>query len=317
MDTYTEETKKWLDSRFRLTDANGIYLAHQPIYGFRRSPCEPDVMRRYIITYQILKALGQLQFSSLLDVGGAEGYKAALIRSVFNVAVRSCDLSAEASRRAEQIFGVPGEPVDIANLPYESESFDAVLCSETLEHVADIRGATRELIRVGKRAVIVTVPKESKEEVERNIREKVPHGHIHALDLDSFNWLKPDGVKVIGRPISSRGLLTLPMKIVQAEEERRPGRGAFERFTHNRLLVPLAKALLGKKTAATLIEQDDKRSASRLNSRGLLFILLKDPTALRDQPVPVSAMQVLNFEVPYHYPDARNNSNQSLSKSEA
>jgi hypothetical protein len=57
-----------------MTDASGVYVAHQPIYGFRRGPCEDDNMRRYIITCQILKALGRLHFGSLLDVGGAEGY---------------------------------------------------------------------------------------------------------------------------------------------------------------------------------------------------------------------------------------------------
>jgi SAM-dependent methyltransferase len=305
MDTYTAETQKWLDERFRMTDANGVYVAHQPIYGFRRGPCEDDNMRRYIITYQILRALARLHFGSFLDVGGAEGYKAALVRKVFGAEVTSCDLSAEASLRALQIFNVPGRAVDIASLPYTTSSFDVVLSSETLEHVVDIERATRELVRVAKRAVVITVPKESRDQVERNIREKVPHGHIQALTLSSFDWLEPEGIKVIGRPISSRGLLNLPIKLVAAEEDRRLRRGVLGKvrtYVHNRLLVPLARGLFGKRAAAAVIEMDDVRSASRPNSRGLLFILVKDPTAIRDQPVPVSPMQVLDFEVPYHHP---------------
>ena len=39
MDTYTEDTKSWLDQRFREVDAEGVFLAHQPIYGFRRGHC--------------------------------------------------------------------------------------------------------------------------------------------------------------------------------------------------------------------------------------------------------------------------------------
>jgi SAM-dependent methyltransferase len=305
MDTYTAETQKWLDERFRMTDANGVYVAHQAIYGFRRDPCEDDNMRRYIITYQILKALGRLHFSSLLDVGGAEGYKAALVREVFGAAVTSCDLSAEASLRALQIFNVPGRAVDIVNLPYDTGSFDVVLSSETLEHVFDIERATRELVRVAKRAVVITVPKESREQVERNIREKIPHGHIQALTLNSFDWLARDGIEVIGRPISSRGLLSLPIKLVAAEEDHRRRHGALDKigaYVRNRLMVPLARAVLGKRAASKVIEMDDVRSAARPNSRGLLFILVKDPKAIRDQPVPVSPMQVLDFEVPYHYP---------------
>jgi SAM-dependent methyltransferase len=200
---------------------------------------------------------------------------------------------------------VPGQAVDIVNLPYETSSFDVVLSSETLEHVVDIERATRELVRVAKRAVVITVPQESKEQVDRNIREKVPHGHIHALTLGSFDWLKAEGIEVIARPINSRGMLSFPIKVVDAEKDQKQRRGLIGRIgslVRNRLIVPLARAFVGKRAAAALIEMDDVRSASRPNSRGLLFILVKDKAVMRKQPVQVSAMQVLDFEVPYHYP---------------
>ena len=95
MNDYTTDTMRWLDKRFKLTDESGIYFAHQPIYGFRKGHSEPGAVSRYMITYQIMKALSHLRFSSLLDVGGAEGYKSALARSLFGVRVRSADLSAE------------------------------------------------------------------------------------------------------------------------------------------------------------------------------------------------------------------------------
>lgn len=302
MDAYTDETKAWLDRRFSETDAAGVYFAHQPIYGFREGHCEDNIMRRYIITYQIMNALGRLQFDSLLDVGGAEGYKAALVREIFGVAVRSCDLSAAASTRAKEIFNVPGEAVDIANLPYEDGAFDVVLCSETLEHVVDIRAATRELIRVARKAVVITVPKESPEEVERNLREKVPHGHIHALDLDSFAWVKEQGVEVLGHRISSRGLLSFPMQFVQAEPTDHAKYSPRAKFLINRLLVPIARAVTGKRAASFLLQRDDTRARLREDSRGLLFILLKDRSVLRAQPVFVAPRLILDFRVPLHYP---------------
>lgn len=79
MDKYTQKTKKWLDGRFKQTDKNGIYKAHQPIYGFRKGPTDSSLVDKYICTYQIMKALAHLNFNSLLDVGGAEGYKSYLI----------------------------------------------------------------------------------------------------------------------------------------------------------------------------------------------------------------------------------------------
>lgn len=312
MDEYTAETRRWLDKRFRQTDSDGIYFAHQPIYGFRAGHCEDSIMRRYVITHAIMNALGGLEFKTLLDVGGAEGYKAALARHFFGAQVRSCDLSAEASARAKQIFDVDADTVDSAELPYGDGSYDVVLCSETLEHVSDIRGATRELLRVARSAVVITVPKESPEEVERNIREKVPHGHIHALDLDSFDWVASEaasgagisggGVRVIPRRISSRGLLSMPMKIVEAEPALAPKHSTVARLIYNHLLRPVFKLVFGKRTAAFLLESDNARSAARSNSRGLLFVIVKNSEALKAQPVRIPARAVLDFQVPLHRP---------------
>ncbi|MEW6507989.1 MAG: hypothetical protein AB1432_09620 [Bacteroidota bacterium] len=77
MNPYTKTTKIWLEERFKETTESNIYFAHQPIYGFRDPNSEKYVINRYIITYQIMKALSHIKFDSLLDVGGAEGYKAA------------------------------------------------------------------------------------------------------------------------------------------------------------------------------------------------------------------------------------------------
>ena len=305
MDPYTEETQNWLNDRFRQTDTSGVYIAHQPIYGFRQGHCEDMIMMRYIITYHIMNALGTLNFSSFLDVGGAEGYKAALVRKIFNVSVRSCDLSKEATRRAEQIFGVPGEPVDIVNLPYEDNSFDVVLCAETLEHVADIKAATRELVRIARKAVVITVPQEPLERIERNIREKIPHGHIHALDLHSFDWLESEGaqVQVRGRPILSHGFLGPLFKLVAAQESRKARHYSFTNFIRNHMLVKIVRTLFGKGTASFLIEKDDAHSLARpKSSRGLLFTVIKDPTAIRSIPTPIGPKVILDFEVPLHYP---------------
>jgi SAM-dependent methyltransferase len=44
--------------------------------------------------------------------------------------------------------GVAMEVADITAIPHPAESFDAVVCSHVLEHVADDRGAMAELFRV-------------------------------------------------------------------------------------------------------------------------------------------------------------------------
>lgn len=50
---------------------------------------------------------------------------------------------------------------DITNLPFADETFDAVICSEVLEHIPDHRKAVSEIIRVLKpgRSLVVSVPR--------------------------------------------------------------------------------------------------------------------------------------------------------------
>ena len=48
MDEYTEKTKKWLDKRFKMCNKEGVYFAHQPIYGFGKGNYEPYLIPRYV-----------------------------------------------------------------------------------------------------------------------------------------------------------------------------------------------------------------------------------------------------------------------------
>ncbi len=47
---------------------------------------------------------------------------------------------------------------DLARLPYQAESFDTVVCFETLEHVAEPEAALRQMAAIARRNVILTVP---------------------------------------------------------------------------------------------------------------------------------------------------------------
>jgi len=79
---YTTKTKIWLDQRFKMTDEEGIYLTHQNAYGLRDRHIEDHRVLRYTITFQLMKSLSHLEFETLLDVGGAEGYTAALVQKI-------------------------------------------------------------------------------------------------------------------------------------------------------------------------------------------------------------------------------------------
>ncbi len=215
MDKYTKATKTWLDKRFRKHDENGVYYAHQPIYGLRYGHSEPGLLQRYICTYQIMISLSHLRFSSLLDVGGAEGYQTNLVKHFFGAKVQHCDLSEQACRRSKEIFKIESVSADICNLSFKTSSFDVVLCSEALEHVPNYNKAIYELLRVARNAVVITVPHESKESIKKGIEKQKPHTHLHNFTTKSLNFLRSDVHLVMNRQIINQ-LLRIPGIIVEA-----------------------------------------------------------------------------------------------------
>lgn len=301
MDCFTEINKDWLDQRFKYVDEEGIYFAHQPIYGFRKGHSERGVITKYIITFQIMKALSHLKCSSLLDVGGAEGYKAALIRHLFNIDVKSCDLSKEACSRAKELYDIDGQPIDIHNLPFKDNEFEVVLCSETLEHVPDLQHATRELLRVSSKAVIITVPHEAKKVIEKNIIEKTPHAHIHSMDMRSFDFALSDNSKIISMKILNK--FTNILKQLAEASEMRTAKG-YPMIIVNiyNLFVPILSVIFGKRSVRLIVLLDDLLCKLIPIYNGMLFIIIKDDQSYSDrQQKNIRATQIIDFNIPYHY----------------
>lgn len=199
MDSYTRSTQAWLDQRYDKLDPAGHYIAHQPIYGFRGGPSEPNVLSRYARFYGILRTINRCRFDSFLDVGGSEGYCAAFIKRFFRTQhVVSSDLSKQACQRARTIYGLETKVADIHDLPFNDKSFDLVLCSETIEHVSDPKRALYELKRVAGRYLIVTTPNEkTASHLSRiNNLSKIPHGHINQFNARELIRLLGDSTTI-------------------------------------------------------------------------------------------------------------------------
>lgn len=156
MGFYTRTTRAWLDQRFAKRDDRGVYFAHMPIYGLGHAAGEGGHVGRYARFLRILTALDGIEHASVLDVGGAEGYLAHIVQTLFGVQAASTDLSLAACHRARELFGVPAAAVDSARLPFGDGAFDVVVCSEVLEHVEQPVETLLELQRVARVAVIVT-----------------------------------------------------------------------------------------------------------------------------------------------------------------
>lgn len=302
MDIHTTNTRKWLNQRFNNIDPSGIYLSHQPIYGFRGGHCSANIMSNYAVTNQILIALSRLKFNSMIDIGGAEGYKAALIRDIFDATVRSCDLADQACIRAAQIYGIPGESVDIHHLPYIDNSFDIVVSSETIEHVTDYKRAVRELYRICRGAVIITIPIESIARVSQFRSGKKPHAHLHSFNEQSFNFISPPAKLVLSRRILSswtRFPFILAEAMPRYEFETIP---AIIGRLYN-LLTPILRVIFTTRSAKFLINIDDFIANYCGRYSGLLVTIIKDPDFIEESNPRKSFIQrIIEFQVPYHYP---------------
>lgn len=130
----------------------------------------------------------------LLDAGCGEGFISNLLYNQFdNIEITGLEYNAEAVEYAASknpdIHFVKG---DIYKMPFETASFDIVLCMEVLEHLEKPEQAVKELRRVGNSAMLLTVPHEpwfclGNLTALKNIRRLGnPPDHINHWTLNGF-----------------------------------------------------------------------------------------------------------------------------------
>ena len=71
----------------------------------------------------------------------------------------------------------------------QGRAFDVALCSETLEHVSDFRAALRAAARAC-RAVVITIPHESEQQVDHNRASGELHAHINRFQRNTLGFPK-------------------------------------------------------------------------------------------------------------------------------
>jgi ubiquinone/menaquinone biosynthesis C-methylase UbiE len=290
MDEYTFKTMTWLNRRYRKTDLDGIYIAHQPIYGFHDNHSEPNVLERYNRAFQILKAISHLDVHSLVDVGASEGFIASLIRDHQGVDVTCTDISEEACNRARDIFHHKAFPADARALPFQDDQFDAALCSETLEHIVDYSKALDELLRVARKAVIITVPHERPEQVTVNREQGELHAHINAFERNQFDYLLSKGFQIISHQFQSQYIYH-PSNFIE----------------HSRTVINHRfRSFLVEQMAGALLNFDSWVSEMVGVSYALLFVIIKDRSIIRKHSLnKVKIYDILEARVPYLFLTAK------------
>ncbi|MHC4895373.1 MAG: class I SAM-dependent methyltransferase, partial [Planctomycetota bacterium] len=170
MDRYSLETKAWLDLRFdpQVVAAVGhAYHPYQPIDGVPVGGWATEQLLMSNRWARLLTCLRELGAESFLDVGGAEGMTAELVRQTVTRDVWTIDLSTSATERAIETFGLPALASEAHRLPFADDSIDVVYCGEVIEHLANPVETLLELGRVARLAVIVSTEEGVLTEEER------------------------------------------------------------------------------------------------------------------------------------------------------
>lgn len=118
-------------------------------------------LERFMAAYTDM--LAETAPRTVLDAGCGEGYATDFMaRRLPEVTFTGVDLSADAVAFASQNFGRSAtyRQGSLYALPFEDGAFDAVVCSEVLEHLDKPDEALAELARVARHHVLLTVPRE-------------------------------------------------------------------------------------------------------------------------------------------------------------
>jgi len=104
-----------------------------------------------------------LEISSAVEVGCGEGFSTQRLRAMLpaRVSLEASDVEERlVAAAAERNPGVPVRPESVYELSRADASADLVLSLEVLEHLDDPARALRELCRVSRRWLVVSVPRE-------------------------------------------------------------------------------------------------------------------------------------------------------------
>ncbi len=228
-DKWTKTSMEAQDFLFRRIDAQGNYMPHQAIYGF-----ESSRVPQYCEAYLLLSLLDKINFGSFIDVGCAEGFYPRLISARYGVDAYGVDLSASGIRRMREYYKLEGVCADVHALPIKTNSFDVVLCNNTVEHISYPDQVIAELLRVARKYVLIGVPQAL---TRREIDSFNPDfdaqldQHVHIFTNSTFCRILPARYDLTIHHASS-----FPVLVLNALYKRTIGR-----FSH---CLPLIKIFL-------------------------------------------------------------------------
>jgi len=143
-----------------------------------------------------------LPFENLIDVGCGEGFSIYKLRKRFPVnmfSIVGADINKESLEICRCINpNIPLYEENIYKLSFPSKEFDVVMCLESLEHLQYPEDAIKELCRISKRYLLLSVPNEPFFSLSAFIRGKYVRSFGRTPEHLQF-WTSYNFVKVISK----------------------------------------------------------------------------------------------------------------------
>ena len=164
--------------------------------------------------------LKQKKFKNLLDVGCASGHMISRVsRSFPGVSCTGLDVYDKAIKYAKATYpNIRFRIGDAHKLPFKNNSFDAIICYETIEHVEHPAAVLRELKRVLKPGGRIILAMDSGNWLfrivwaiwERSRGAVWQHAHLHPFTHNELESL----IKKSGLTVQSKRFTHLGMEVV-------------------------------------------------------------------------------------------------------
>lgn len=164
--------------------------------NYRKHTSDNPLQRKLIDRFhdKITRIVADLQPDTLLDAGCGEGFVAdAFLKAMPEAKITGFDVLEESVKLAQlrnprAVFSRG----DIYNISHGDKSFDLVYCFEVLEHLEEPDRALKEMARVARRAVVMSVPHEPFFCLANAARGKNLDMHPRGSDPEHVNFWSRD-----------------------------------------------------------------------------------------------------------------------------
>lgn len=163
------------------------------------------------------KLTAPYQFKKILDLGCAGGYMTNKIAQIFPQSqVWGVDVYPQAIAYAQNLFpNIHFQVADAHNLPFKKDSFDLIVCYETVEHVSDPQKILQEMRRIITKKGVVLVAMDSGNTLfniiwliwEKTFGKVWQDAHLHPFhhhDLEEI--VKLAGFQILSKHFSHFGM---------------------------------------------------------------------------------------------------------------